>query len=416
MGGGNRSAALSGVLLCLSLSCGIVSGMDLGSERLRLSGFGTLGLTRAGDEVLGYRRDISRKGVSDGQWAFEPDTLLGLQLDARLTQDLDATLQLVARDRQENTLAQSLEWAFLRYRAGSDLTIRAGRLGVDLFMLSEYRNVGFAYLWARPPVEFYGPIAFAYYDGADVGYTTSFGDGVFQVKLFAGRTENVIATETGNSSVKLKPIFGGSLSWESERWQARLGAASMEFDSSIEYTQYLQNVLDLAADSGWPEAAAISESLDSKGKRLNYFSAGISYDEHPWVVQSEISFIDSDYDVFLPLLSTYISVGHRFGPVTLFGVAALAKNTEDRILVPDAPQPPFTPIQQGAQYLYDLSYTDQRTLSLGLRWDIRHDLALKAQWDHHWVKPYGGALWIQNQVVTHERELDTFSINLNFVF
>lgn len=59
---------------------------------------------------------------------------------------------MVGRDRLDNTFENSVEWAFLKGRLFPKLIVRAGRLGVDVFMLSEYRNIGFAYPWVRPPV------------------------------------------------------------------------------------------------------------------------------------------------------------------------------------------------------------------------------------------------------------------------
>jgi hypothetical protein len=73
-------------------------------------------------------------------------------------------------------------------------------------------------------------------------------------------------------------------------------------------------------------------------------------------------------------------------------------------------------LYRSTQEFYDRSPIDQHTLSLGVRWDLREDLALKMQWDHHWVAAYGGGLWIQEQPLTEDRELNTLSANLNFVF
>lgn len=409
--------ALLGGLLGLLLVFEASAEADPGSDWLRLSGFGTIGLTQGGDEILGYRRDMSREGLFNDQWTFKTDSLLGLQLDAKLTDNLDAAVQLVARDRPDDSLEESLEWAFLRYRINPDLVIRGGRMGVDMFMLSEYRNLGFAYLWARPPMEFYAPIAFDHYDGADITFSTPVGEGMLRAKLFGGVTQNTFTSQAGNVEVDINPGFGASLAWESECWQARLGIASLEFDSSIDSVKQLGGALQMASGLGWPQAAGIAEDLESEGARLHYYSAGIAYDSHPWLVQSEISFIDSDYNVFLPLLSAYLSVGQRIGPVTIYGVGALARNTESRVKVPSAPPvPPLILLQRQTQGFYNLTPIDQHSLSLGMRWDIRYDLALKAQWDHTWIDEYGGGLWLQKTPLTDDRTMDTFSINLNFVF
>jgi hypothetical protein len=36
----------------------------------------------------------------------------------------------------------------------------------------------------------------------------------------------------------------------------------------------------------------------------------------------------------------------------------------------------------------------QRTFSLGFRWDLDPRIALKLQWDRVFVSPHGGAIWV----------------------
>jgi hypothetical protein len=410
-----RKAASAIAVLGLLAISNAWAGVDPTDEWIRLSGFGTLGLIHGGEEGFGFRRDISRKGQPSDTWAFQTDSLLGLQLDAQLTSDLDTTVQLVVRDRPRNGLEESLEWAFLRYRVDSDLTFRAGRLGVDVFMLSEYRNVGFAYLWARPPLEFYGPLAYENIDGVDLAYSRPWGEGLLRVKVFGGKSRDAFAaTLSDDYSVDLTS-YGTSLTWESDHWQARLGLVAGTVDNSLSSTKPLIEGLNAIPAFLWPEAGEVADRLDSKDKRTTYYSAGVRYDHHPWVVEAEASYTDSDL-LTLPVASGYLSVGRRKGPVTLYGMAAMVRNPDGRRVAPEAPLPQFSPLRQGIQVTYDTTHIDQHSLSLGLRWDIRHDLALKAQWDHHWIEPYGGGLWAQERPFTEQRELDTFSINFNFVF
>jgi hypothetical protein len=384
-------------------------------EDATFSGFGTVGLLRGGDDVLGYRRDISGDGVFDSDWSMKPDSLLGLQVDLPLTGKLDAAVQLVAKDRPVNTLDESLEWAYLRYRPTPELMLRGGRLGFDLFMLSEYRNLGFSYLWVRPPVEFYGLVPYNHYDGADIAYATALGDGVLRGRLFAGTTQGTIQFLTSDVDVDMDSFFGATLGWEYDRWQARFSFATMKQNPSNPGARQLATALRQVAGL-WPEAAGIADDLEAKGSRLYYYSAGFAYDPSPWTVQSEISYIDSGYNnAFSSVWSAYLSLGRRIGPVTVYGLGAMIENPDGRVQVPSTPLF-LAELQQQAQAAYDFSFVKQHSLSLGMRWDIRYNLALKMQWDHTWVDDYGGLLWQQKQPLTDGESLDTFSINLNFVF
>ncbi len=409
-----RPAALCWILsLLLAFPSTIMAASML--EDARFSGFGTVGLLRGGDEVLGYRRDMAGDGVFDNDWAMEPDTLLGLQVDVPLTGELDAAMQLVAKERPSNTLDESLEWAYLRYRPTPGLMLRGGRLGLDMFMLSEYRNLGFSYLWARPPVEFYGLLPYHHYDGADIAYATALEEGVLRARLFAGNTQGTILFFSSDVDVDIDSLVGATLGWEFDRWQARLGFATLKQNPSNPGARQLAAALRQVAGL-WPEAAGIADDLEVNGSRLYYYSAGFAYDPKPWTVQSEISYIDSGYNnAFSSVWSAYLSLGRRIGPVTVYGLGAMIENPDGREQVPSAPLP-LTVLQQQAQAAYDLSFVKQHSLSLGMRWDIRYNLALKMQWERTWVDDYGGLLWQQKQPLTDGESLDTFSINLNFVF
>lgn len=390
---------------------------DLIPSRFKLSGFGTLGVVSGGSEELGFQRDWSRGNnpVFDGDWSLKQDSLLGLQLDARLTTNLKGAVQIVARDRVDNSLGNSVEWAFLGYQLSPNTTIRGGRMGVDLFMLSEYRNVGFSYLWARPPVEFYGPIAFDNFDGIDIKHTIPMWDGDLSLKAFGGASNNNTMTgPAGKSSLDLVPIYGVSALWEKDAWLARMSFASGELESSDAALQPLLSYLTLASMTGWPEASSISEDLELSGNSTYYYTIGAAYDNAPWQVQSEISFVDSEYDFFLPTINTYLSVARLIGPTTLYCLAGLAKSTEGPGTIDTAPSQ-WTALQSEIQAIKESRKLDQKSLSLGIRWDIRYDLALKVQWDHHWVK-YGSSLWYQQTETEEDRTLDTLSFNLNFVF
>lgn len=62
---------------------------------------------------------------------------------------------------------------------------------------------------------------------------------------------------------------------------------------------------------------------------------------------------------------------------------------------------------------YDI---DQHTVSLGTRWDVYNNLALKLQWDSIWVAEDKAMLWAKASDTTDAQRVDVFTISLNFVF
>ena len=394
------------------------------SERVRISGFATIGITEGGNDILGYRRNVSQHGNYGDDIAWETDSLLGLQLDLSFSDAFSAAIQGVAKKRFNNSIENSIEWAYLRYRHNPNLTLRAGRIGLDLYMLSEYRNVGFSYLWARLPVEFYSPTAFFYFDGADINYSFNLGDGVFNTKLFGGSSENQFEFDNEGRDFKLNNLYGLVLGWESEHWRTRFTFTSVDYDRSLNKavgTELFREPLMMAYQAGWTEALDLFNGIEVDNEGIDYYSLGLAYDNAPWIIQSEISFLDTDYELIKPYTGRYLSVGYRLGPTTVYGILAKAKQTEPRTEVGELPAhlaniPEFIFFRETMISVYDSSYADQESLSLGMRWNIRYDLALKMQWDHTRVEPAGGLLWEQREAPREKQTLNTYSINLNYIF
>lgn len=428
MGSILRKRRLASALLALALlqHGATASASDgLNSPALRFSGFATVGAVKGGDDNLGFRRDLARTGVFDGDADWAMDSLLGLQLDLRLTEKLDGAVQMVIRDRLDDALENQVEWAFLRYRFSPDWTLRVGRIGLDVYALSEYRNVGFSYLWVRPPVEFYAPVPFYSFDGLDLTWSRPLGDGMFRAKLYGGRTGNDFEVGDGVTGHTLEPIIGVTLGWESDHWQLRMTMSQTEVEEEQEYFPGLQPLADALEQVVllWPEATNLQANLKAGGSKIYYHSIGAAYTNAPWQVQAEVGFIDSQLDVYPALLNSYVSIGRQFGAVTVYGMLADSDNQNERVEV-EPPFIPFLPVEsaqlaflgQTLQTAFDNASMDQSSLSLGMRWDVRYDTALKVQWDRSWVSAYGSGIWDTKVAPEDDQILDTFTINLNVIF
>jgi len=397
------------------------------AERFRVSGFGTLGLTKGGNDYLGFRSGLDQEGVFDGDWSFLAESSLGLQVDFNSAEECGGTIQLLAKDTVADDLEESVSWAFLRYRFHPDWTLRVGRIGIDQYMLSDYRNVGFAYLWSRPPVEFYTPLSFRSLDGMSLDWSTPLGSGMLTTKLQAGNSSNTFSTFGNQVELNLKPVIVFNLHWEADRWQARVSVSRLTLEPEDGYfpgsVPIAENLQSPFLAPFWPQAASYADGFRVEDPDLYYYSTGFAYDSAPWRVQFEASYGESDTDFYPALMSGYLSVGYQIGPVTPFVMYSIAYTPEDRFeMVPPAAignpaiDVPLALLSQGLQDGRDLARIDQHTLSLGARWDIRYDIALKAQWDHSWVSAYSGGLWDQKAVPSEDEELNTLSINLNFIF
>lgn len=114
------------------------------------SGFGTLGYAKS-DRPYAYQRFITDRGT------LMRDSLIGVQVDARLDPQIGATLQWKAQPSLSNDHGYdaTLAWAFVSYRPTNDWLFRAGKLRVPLYLYSENTDIGATFDFARLPAEMY---------------------------------------------------------------------------------------------------------------------------------------------------------------------------------------------------------------------------------------------------------------------
>lgn len=412
------SRSLQIIIICLLGYSSVILGEDEPGE-FRWSGFATIGVTDSGNDVIGFRRDNSRYG-NFGDLDYKTDSLIGFQANYQISDKFSTAAQFVYKSRPENNLEHSLEWLYLQYSYSDDLAIRAGRLGTDLFMLSEYRNIGFAYDWVRPPIEFYGSLALDSFDGFDVSYTDHLHESLMRYKFFSGQSKQTFPSVVGDSENDFEDIIGFSVAWEDEHWTVRSVIQNTTFGNNLSTFEPLTAALLSIPSFVWPELSELASDLESKGREMRFYSLGISYDKTPWKVQSEVGYISSGYEAAFPdLLSAYFSVGRRFELFTLYGIVAKAES-DDAMAPPPEPSGGnntalvglFFGIQQYTQQIEK----NQRSVSLGLRFDVATNVAFKIQWDRNWIDPYGAALWDLRGTNPNSELIDTVSINLDFVF
>ncbi|MCB1936905.1 MAG: hypothetical protein KDF59_13290 [Nitrosomonas sp.] len=392
-----------------------VNATEFADGRIRLSGFGTLGLTHAGTNRIGFRKDLTHDGQF-GSVAVRSDSVFGLQLDADILPKVSATVQAIAKESVRYDFQDIVDWAYLSYQAAPNFRVRGGRMAVDLYMLSEYRNVAFAYLWTHPVIEFYAPLPFTHFDGMDFKYTHSTASGNIEFKIFGGYVHNDVTVYRGINHVELFPLVGANVVYDAFDWKMRISFATAEVKSFKNPLDPLLNPLSQMPTIIWPQAPDYSNKLSGDGKRVNYLSAGYFYDKNKWIVQAEVAWAFSNWEL-TNMFNGYVSAGRRFGPFTIYSTVSGAKTLtgETKVTRPLLPLSQLNVLQVATQTALNAARIDQRTFSLGARWDIHPQVAIKAQWDHTWIGKHGGLL-LQNELLDKNTELDIFSLNLSFIF
>jgi len=389
--------------------------------RISLSGFGTFGLVTADSDTLGFRRNVIQdRGVFSGDIGVTTDSLLGLQVNGRATASIDGVLQVVLRDQPDFDFDSLLQLAFIGVQPpGTDVRMRLGRIKTDIYLLSDYRDIGFAYLWARPITEFYAMLPFQNYDGLDISWAPSFAGGVLHMSLFGGWT----GFDAGNGKLSIddSPIYGLSLLFEKGDWQLKAGLARLEY-KNVETGASLASFPEgLTAYLMQPELlASMRDSLSPEGVSSVYSSIGFSYDDGKWLLSGEGAILDST-GTFPSSVQGYLSLGHRFGEITPYVTWSIIEMLHDDT----ADETGLYPITADgsdsvASFFNNLVAMNQYTISVGTRWDFTARSCLKLQWNHSRVRDSGMSLWLMANPATGfpegNQDINVISINLDFTF
>ncbi len=382
---------------------------------LKLSGFGTVGywLSDSKDD-LRFRRELSQNGPKIKDHHELADTRLGLQANYALTDHLEAVGQLVFREKAAYSNRDTVEWAFVKYKPNHDTDLRVGRVGLDTFMLSDYRSVGYAYNWARPSAEFYGWIPFYSLDGGDISKRWTLGDGQLKVKAFAGSTHT--GMPWADKSYPLEAVATGvNATWESDEWRLRLGHTRMRFEKNAPFDQLIPYLQNPVVQALWPSAAAYADDLKLDGQHLHYSVIGLAWERDGWQVSGEVA-ATSAKTVFAPQgLSAYVSVGRRFNQWVPYATFARNWNTSKLKLSP-SPAPVLDPLGAQLNQAYESTHTNQYTAAVGVRWDFAERLALKLQWDRSVISPSGVQMWGDGTIEWRGGSKHIWSATVDFTF
>lgn len=416
------STAVAGIFACL-----VLHGMPAHAEGFTFSGFGSAGVVHENARDAGFTRYITQPQAEDNDTSYLTDTLLGLQANYAISPQFEAVGQLVLRDQKYGNFNRSLEWAYLKWRPATNLDLRFGRVGADAFMLSDYRHVGFAQLWARPPGEFYGWIPLFSINGADASYRFRTGDTHWQLKGQLGSSKSQLPTGPDTTyAFEADQVRNLSLRAENGPWQFMAAITTLRVGSEAIPSTLSNGLANVGGSPFVPpnirnEAQQLNKSLWTEGADVRYLTLGAAYQEGPWQIQAEVAKIRSDSQVLPTGQAAYIVAGRRFGSITPYAVLSTFRSDRDAtqaqgdwsVLGADA-----ATLQNAAVAASNSLHIDQNGVALGMRWDINSRTALKLQWDRKEVKARSYGLWQIDNTRHGDRDstVNIFSAVLDFTF
>ncbi|WP_028998289.1 porin [Azohydromonas australica] len=293
-------------------------------------GYGTLGAVRASTDEVQFRSSPRQHKGADRSVDLGVDSRLGLQATLHVDEAFSAVGQVLT-SRRDGREGPQLEWLYVQSTPMQGLDLRAGRLVLPIFMVSDTRNVGYAIHWLRAPNEVYGPYAHTSFDGAQLLWRSSDGPVNLGVQASAGTSEAPLFLAV-RTDLKYRRLYSVAVTAERNAWTLR---ASRTLGKGATF-------------SGTPVPSGDDTFTD----------IGAQYDDGRFIAVGEYIWRSYSAMGLLDHAAFYVSAGLRLGSLTPYATYAR-----------------FMP--EGLSF--GVNAPDGTTRAVGLRWDVARNVALKAQ-------------------------------------
>lgn len=378
-----KTRALTPLLVAL---CALPAQAENASDSIfSLSGFATLGLVGTDTNDAQYAGNGQMRGA-DKTWSGEVDSKLGVQVSAKFSSMFSATVQLLSKQNGDGNFTPGLEWAFVKAQVNPNLSVRVGRMGGPFFAVSDFRDVGYANTWVRPPLDVYGQVPFSSFDGADLNYQMPTSLGTWSAQLFGGQGKTVVA----GTDVDFKKMLGFNTTLEMDN------GLSLRFGHlSGRLTAHTTNLAALVATIRKTPFTSTADELDPTDKKATFTGLGAVWDSGDWLVSSEYTQRRTD-SYAADTNAWYVTVGHRMGKFLPYATVSELKHVDSNVVNVIKPLTPgLAQLSAAVDGFVATQYRSQKTWAMGVRWDAMRNVAVKAQFDR--VKPTGPGFFINVQ-------------------
>jgi hypothetical protein len=378
-----------------------------------LGGFGTLGAVYHDAPGLEFRRWVGQgRGARAGEIDFGTDSLLGLQLTTALSPTFDLQLQGIIQRGAQDDWQPTLERAFVRWSPDDSVMVRLGRIDLGYYLLADALEVGYSYLTLRPPVEVYGILPSLTLDGGDVRLKYRIGDGIASVRLLGGRMPGQIALPDGTAMDIASGVeVGGSLDYLCGDWQTSLAFARYH---SRDLGQF-ERLASALRQTPFPQAQILGGDFVAGTHNSYATELGVAYDHSPF--QAHIVYVRlSSTDLTGPDLNAgFVLAAYRIGRLTPYSTFAISDSFANirSTGLPDIPV--FAALNAAVYEAQTTSQAMQRSLAVGVRYDLATHFDLKAQVDRVWLHQ-SNLIFDRNVPPPDHTAMTVFGVALDFAF
>jgi hypothetical protein len=412
-------------LLALPLAISSAFAQDSSAApTVKISGFGTGALTWTNSDDAEFARPNQASGVrKDPRTGV--DSNLGLQASVEINNWLSGTVQGLVRKDAEDGYGADLSWAFAKMKVSDRFSVRVGRMGLPVFMISDYRNVGYANTMVRPPAEVYSQVPFDTIDGIDGTFQHSIGDTTISAQLAVGKSKPALAAGGAVLHLETELLTALNVVAEHGPLTVRVGHArtKVSIDDSASLNTLLSGLRGAGAGYRIAQLAPLADALSVSKKQTSFSSAGAILDWNNVLVQTEYAKRKTD-SYINDTSSWYLMAGYRIGKFLPYASHASLKR--DGVVAntvpaacpagyPAACTPTLQALSAGVTRLSTTgAQSQQQTDTIGVRWDFHRSAALKVQIDR--VKPQHGQGLFLTPAASFTGPVTVGAVAVDFVF
>lgn len=365
--------------LCLILCCP-------GLAATNFSGFGTLGFGKVNTNVatiLEY----------DDHWTARSDSVLGVQIDHQLMENVSITTQIIAQDTNYNDATDfetGFEWLFLSYNYTGTTQIRLGRLRNPMLIFSNVLAVGYAQTWVRPPLNIYIPhfTAITNFDGIDMTFSRSLFGQEADLSLYAG----VMDDNFTNLTVKADSMLGARVDFLFDHYSVRYGLGFARVSNTINAMELLrpafQNLSNLS-----PIFGEIAAALRIEAEWFHQHTLGVQTEWDNWALILELSsFSVISSEVTSRTSGAYLSLGYQFDSFMPYGLIGYSDNlyrgelfdllAQSYAVLPQGVSAGLDQLRGTAGLIFDETKNTGFSWTFGCRYDFHPQAALKFEFQY----------------------------------
>ena len=335
-------------LSVLGLMCGLTA-PAVSLAEVELSGYLTFATTYASTDNTGDITYYNALANTD-HWDFDTRmNHVGVQIYSALTDKISVTLALTAQGGQSG-YEVTPEWAYGTYQFNQDWGLRMGRFKGPFYMVSDYRDVGYAYPWVRPPEEVYSTNPIKSVNGLDLVFQKTVNDVNYLLEIYGGSGTNETLVNAnlapGFCPPATCPYAPTDVPFEFETYNSAGFSASIGTEAITFRAGYYNTKVNappiVSAESG--SFAGVGLIVD--WRNILFYSEYVQRDTDNTPTMS-VAFPDQN--------AWYATLGYRFS--SFLPYVTFADIDEGNDAVPNALR--------------------QSSVALGLRWDIDDAAAVK---------------------------------------